>query len=244
MTVTDAPSGPVRFARFALPPHTLGYCGSTGTTPLSDYAGGFEDPGLRELARTFDGAYPYLEVLAGANGSQDPLAADVVEAYWIGNELLGQVGSHDFANSIDDRFRRRAGNEWGHLQRAAAGGIANHAFHVLSVMPWVGLLREGIVDEPLDIVDHCRISPATVVGFVDGDDPVRRLLVRRTPLRWSGSRLIHGTPVVEVARTSIEVDIGDTVAVHWDWVCERLTPRQVAWLRFVTDRQLAGLHVS
>ncbi len=32
---------------------------------------------------------------------------------------------------------------------------------------------------------------------------------------------------------------GDWVALHWDWVCDRLSPRQLANLRRSTSRQLA-----
>ena len=48
-----------------------------------------------------------LRLIAGANGRTDALDHDVVEAYWIGNQLLSHVGPHDFGVSIDDRFRRR-----------------------------------------------------------------------------------------------------------------------------------------
>ena len=43
------------------------------------------DRGLRDLAAGFEGAYPYLELIAAANGIEDPLDTRVVDAYWIGN---------------------------------------------------------------------------------------------------------------------------------------------------------------
>ena len=36
-----------------------------------------------------------------------------------------------------------------------------------------------------------------------------------------------------------DVAAGDMVAIHWDWVCERLDERQAATLRAWTARQLA-----
>lgn len=232
-------SGPVRFARFAYPPNRLGYCGPGDGGELAPHTRGHEDPGLREIAAGFAGAYPYLELLAGSNHRTDPLDAEVVEAYWIGNGLLDHVPVHDFGRSIDDRFRRRAGSLWRHVDATIPDGIANHSYHVLHVMPWVGLMRDGIVDEPLRIVDRCRVSWAEVLP---GDDD--RILVRRTPLVWSGSRLVYGAPVVDVVDSPIPVEPGDIVAVHWDWVCERLDPRQLAWLRRVTDRQLRALRAG
>jgi hypothetical protein len=32
---------------------------------------------------------------------------------------------------------------------------------------------------------------------------------------------------------------GDWVSLHWNWVCERLSPRRLAALRYHTLRQLA-----
>lgn len=235
-----AVSGPVRFARFAFPPNRLGYCGPGEGGDLAHYTTGHEDPGLREVAAGFEGAYPYLQLLAGA--ARDPLDPEVVEAYWIGNHLLDEVPRHDFGNSIDDRFRLRAGTAWHRLGDTIPRGVPHHSFHVMHVMPWAGLMRDGIVDEPLHIVDRCRISWATVIGPT-GDDS-GRVLIRRTPLVWSGSRLVDGEPVVEAVESPIDVEPGDTVAVHWDWICERLDADQLRWLRSVTERQRAGVHAG
>jgi hypothetical protein len=241
-----ATSGPVRFARFAFPPNRLGYCGPGDGGELAHYTRGHEDPGLRDIAAGFEGAYPYLQLLAGANRRGDPLDADVVEAYWIGNELLDHVLLHDFGNSIDDRFRRRAGVAWRQIEHGIPDGVANHSFHVMRVMPWAGLLRDGVVDEPLRIIDRCRISWATVIGHVDDtpDAGVGRVLVQRQPLVWSGSRLAFGEPVVDAVDSPFSVEPGDVVAVHWDWICERLDQRQLGWLQRVTSRQLTDLHAG
>ena len=119
-------------------------------------------------------------------------------------------------------------------------------------MPWAGLMRDGVVDEPLRIIDRCRISWGTVIGHVDdttdpGDatDPGDgRVLVRRVPLTWSGSRLMYSEPVVEALDSPFAVEPGDVVAIHWDWICERLDQRQLNWLQLVTNRQLAELHAG
>jgi len=241
-----ATSGPVRFARFAFPPNRLGYCGPGDGGELAHYTRGHEDPGLRDIAAGFEGAYPYLQLLAGANHRGDPLDADVVEAYWIGNDLLDGVSLHDFGNSIDDRFRRRAGASWRHIEHGIPGGVANHSYHVMNVMPWAGLMRDGVVDEPLRIIDHCRISWATVIGHVENtaDAGVGRVLVQRLPLVWSGSRLTFGEPVVDAVDSPFSVEPGDVVAIHWDWICERLDQRQLGWLQRTTNRQLVELQAG
>jgi hypothetical protein len=226
-------TGPQRFARFAYPPNALGYCGPGNPDDLFELATAQPDEELVRLARAFEGAFPYLELLAGANRRTDPLDPDVVEAYWIGNALLEKVSTADLGRSVDDRFRRRAGRRWGDLAEAVPAGCANHSFHVLSVSPWVGLLRGGLIDEPLGIMDDCRISWGTVLS-VDGQN----LVVERSPLIWSIDGLDHGPSVPTTIQALVPCQIGDVVAIHWGWACETLDARQVAWLRHVTNSQL------
>jgi hypothetical protein len=231
--MVDAPSGPLRFVRFASPPNRLGHCGPVASGGVGEYLHAPIDGGLAELAAQFEGAYPYLQLLAGAAHRDDPLDADVVEAYWIGNDLLDRVSVLDFGNSIDARFRRRAGSVWSRIAASVPAGVAHHSYHVLHVTPWTGLMRRGVVDEPLRIVDQCCVSWAHVVEA--GGAP----LVRRRPLVWAGSRLRLGEPVVEQVSSPIDVRVGDWVALHWGTVCERLRPDQLGWLRRTTLDQLA-----
>ena len=132
--------GPLLFARYAYPPNSLGLCGADVQQTLLQYgAAGESDGGLAELARTFEGAWPYLELIAGANGIADPLDPRVVEAYWVGNDLLDSVRPGDLARHIDDRFRGRLGRAREHIVDAVRGGaVPHHCFHVFAVYPWLG----------------------------------------------------------------------------------------------------------
>jgi len=228
-------TGPQRFARFAYPPNAHGYCGPDSSDDLLRLATVEPDEELLRLATAFEGAFPYLELLAGANRRTDPLDPDVVEAYWIGNALLENVSTADLGQSIDDRFRRRAGRRWGDLAKGVPTGCANHSFHVLSVSPWVGLLRGGLIDEPLGIIDDCRISWGTVLSA-----DAQHLVVDRSPLVWSIDGLEYGPPAPTTVQSLVPCEIGDVVAIHWGWACETLRPRQVAWLRHVTNSQLSN----
>jgi len=226
--------GPARFARYAVPPNRRGYCGPDpeefAELAAAGSAAGDE---LRRTARAFEGAYPYLELLAGAAPSKDPLDDAVVEAYWLGNSLLDRVDVASLGRSLDERFRRRAGRRWYRFEPAVDGGCANHAFHVLVVSPWVGLMRQGVVDEPLEIVDRCRISWGRVRAVV-GD----RAVVDRPPLRWQGGRLRLCPAETEEVSSPIPVEPGDAVSIHWGTVCDVLSPRQLSALASVTGRQL------
>ena len=72
-----------------------------------------------------------------------------------------------------------------------------------------------------------------------------RAVVDSRPLLWDGRALYLGSPVAEAVRTGSGgrtllpgLSPGDTVALHWDWVCDRLTARQQATLERLTRHQL------
>ena len=109
-------NGPLLFARYAFPPNELGYCGPDDWASLVEYANSPDRPAvdgdIRRLGRAFDGAMPYLELIAETTGIGDPFDRRVVHAYWVGNPLLDQVPLLDFGNSLRDRFHGRMGAEW------------------------------------------------------------------------------------------------------------------------------------
>jgi hypothetical protein len=241
-------SGALRFARYAYPPNELGFCGPDASRQLLEQVtAGVDDGDLHRLVRGFEGAWPYLELIARANGITDPLDARVVEAYWIGNDLLDHVGPRLMGDSLEDRFKGRTAGAW-HLlaESVPAGALPHHSFHVFGVYPWVGLLREGRTTEPLRVLDRCRIRWGEVVSVGIGE-----AVVRSRPLVWDGRRLSLGAVEEESAVVSLDglglagpVQPGDWCALHWDWVCERLDAEQVASLRRHTMRQLAAVNAT
>jgi hypothetical protein len=235
--------GPLLFARYAYPPNSLGYCGPGDHRALFEYAvADVVDPGLIELESAFAGAWPYLQLIAASIGGADPLAADVVEAYWVGNRLLDRIDPRWLAASLDDRFAARLGSARSTMTAlTAAGGVPHHSFHVLAVSPWIGLLRAGFTESSLLTMDRCRIRTGVVVSLDDGT-----ALVDTDRLTWDGEHLElapGATEIVQAAadgyRLAMDLAPGDSVALHWDWVCDRLTPAQARTMERFTRRSLA-----
>jgi hypothetical protein len=234
--------GVLLFSRYAYPPNELGYCGPDRPQQLLEQvSAGASDEGLRQLARGFEGAWPYLELIAASAGIADPLDERVVEAYWVGNRLLDGVGPRLMGDSLEARFKKRAAGSWNHLAEAVpAGAVPHHSFHVFAVYPWLGLLREGRLDEPLRVLDRCRIRWGQVVETV-GEEA----LVRSRRLEWDGQKLTLGASSVERVLVGLDglalagnLAPGDWCSLHWDWVCERLDERRLTALRSYTLRQL------
>jgi hypothetical protein len=237
---TRRPSGPLLFARYAYGPNRLGLCGPDDSAAL---LGGSAEDGderlVRQLAQGFEGAYPYLQLIARANGIADPLDRAVVEAYWLGSPLLESVSPTLMADSMRARFRPRLGQPtWKWLEAAVpAGARPVHAFHVLDVFPKVGLMRSEKVDQVLQVMDSCRIRWGRVQER-DGDT----LLVNAVPLAMVDGRLELAPPRTERITGWRdgqgflgEVAVGDVVSIHWDWACDVLSGEQlarlVAWTR-------------
>jgi hypothetical protein len=239
-------SGPELFARYAYPPNELGYCGpGEPAALLQATVEGGEGPLLAHLARQFEGAWPYLELIADCNAVADPLDRRVVEAYWIGNDLTRRVPPSALASSLDERFSHRAGTRFRPLIAAAwNGGIAQHNFHVFAVYPWLGLLRAGRASVPLDVLDQCRIRWGRVVAL-NGD----LVTVTSRGLELVGSQLCFSGERTEVVRRGVagvgfvdQLAVGDMVALHWDWVCERLAARALRQLRAATNDNLRAVN--
>ena len=236
--------GPVLFARYAFPPNSHGFCGPADSGGLFEYGvAGIDDGGLRAMARQFAGAWPYLELIAGATGIADPLDRRVVEAYWVGSARLDRVGTQSVGDSMEDRFRRLTGARFGGITEGVlAGGVPHHSFAVFCIYPYTGLLTDRRkAPSALTVLDRCRIRWGRVLA-VQGD----QVVVASPPLTWDGDALWLGAPQTETAVQSVDgvgmvggVAPGDWVSLHWEWVCDRLTEPQVVRLRRYTERHLA-----
>lgn len=238
--------GAVMFGRYALPPNEKGYCGPDRADELlervHDHASG---RALAEVARGFEGAWPYLELIGDCLG-RAPLDPLTVRTYWLGGRALARCGGRRFADSLETRFKPRLTRvEFERLSDAVAlGATPHHSFHVFGVYPWVGLLRGGMGDTPLEVLDLCRIRWGRVDSIV-GDSAV----VTAQHLAWDGTRLGLDPPRAETARVrrdghalARDVQPGDWVALHWDWVCERLTLADLQDLRASTLHELRAVN--
>jgi hypothetical protein len=236
-------SGPVLFARYAYGPNRLGLCGPDDAEALfGQTSSNGDDRELRDLARGFEGAYPYLELIARANAIADPLDRRVVEAYWLGSPLLERVSPNSMGESLRLRFRPKLGQRtWKWLESSAPSGAKPvHAFHVLDVFPKVGLMRSEQVENVLRVMDSCRVRWGRVIER-DGD----QLLVNAVPLAFADGELVLGpsrTERITAWRDGHgfigQVSPDDVVSIHWDWACDILDADQVGRLIAWTRRQL------
>jgi len=248
-------SGAAQFARYAFPPNELGYCGPAGAHVLLESGStGADQAEIADRARQFEGAWQYLEIIAAAAGIDDPLDSRVVEAYWLGNELLDRVEPGACAEQLRERFvgQITSGLD-AEPQLPAIEAVPQHSFHVFTVYPWVGMLT-GERSQPgsgtpagsdavaVSVLDRCRIRWGEVTEVER-----ERLQVLSQPLTWDGRELALGPAQPETVRWTdagrslLEtVHPGQQVALHWDWACDHLDSDQLRMLERYTQRQLAA----
>ena len=233
-----------RFLNYSYEPYRLHFCG-----PQDDKSGKVVDDFLKgrkisanrldKVAGEFVGVYPYLELIAEKN-KLEPLDEQVVEAYWIGNNLLKQVTSQDLKDLIFKKFVGQGKLSVAEGERLALGvpnrAVAHHSFHVLYV---------GSVTDTVQLVgkllDLCRISWGKVIGY-SGDT----IKVRYRPLIVKPNDLRLGRDEVEkeikwnkqVLPKVIENQI---VTFHWGMASEIISEDQVRNLEKYTLRNIDAI---
>ncbi|MFC1932782.1 DUF6390 family protein [Chloroflexota bacterium] len=230
--------GTIMFARYAFMPNKLGYCGSDDNRALFEYcAAEHTDPGLTIILQKFEAAYPYLKLIARSNHISDPFDVRVVEAYWLGNELLEQVDLTAFYNSLRERFAKRLDPKTlGYLlSKPPLRARPFHNFHVFDVHS-----RTGALDHSLDTMENCRIGWGRVKEI-----EATQLVVEHQPLILECGKLKLGEPRYKKVLRQIgdtgfitSCQVGDSVSFHWDWACEILSPREVQNLEKYTRYHL------
>ncbi len=218
-TSSSACAGALLFSRFAYPPSDLGHTDHDNARVLAAHVDESRDPRqLGTLARGLQGALPYLRAIADAAGIADSLDARVVEAFWIGSPLLDSA--------------------------SLPSPPPHHNFAVLADSPWVDMVRSSGEAEALAVVDQCRVRWGRVLSIRDSV-----AVVRSRPITSEGRRIVLGEPRVEMAVVRSEGDgkparvhQGDWCALHWNWVADRISTRQLVQLRKFTRLQLDAIN--
>lgn len=233
--------GALLFARYAYPPNELGYCGPDGAAAMLQPDATAE---IERRARQFEGAWCYLQFIAESAGIDDPLDARVVEAYWVGNDLLDLCDPHVLMRWLVPRFQGQVGGSW---LEAGERALAHHSFQVFEVYPWARLLAASaaplmpvmpVTPVALSVLEQCRIRVGVVLE-IDGETAT----VESLPLVWDGFRLTRGALRKELVRWSTSgrslidgIQPGNRVALHWDWVCDVISEAQA---RSINTREAA-----
>jgi len=227
-------NGLILFSKYAFAPNTLKYCGPKETGVVFGNITSEKEEisqNSKKLLLQFTGAVPYLELIARSNNIRDIFDYRVVEAYWIGNNLLLNVPARNFYASISDRFKKRTTlREWDKIApKPTLGAKPFHAFHVFDIGKKVGLINLGAVKEVIETMNNCRIGWGKVIsknleakGFSIGS-----AVVEYYPIILVNSKLKIGEKLERTFYfTDNKIKVGDEVSVHWQFICDKITMRE------------------
>jgi len=105
--------GVLACARYSFAPNYYKYCGPDANRSIAAYLQeGVSDPGLSVYLSEFAVLYPYLKLIAHENGLTNPFDPRVVEAYWVGNNLLEHIGMKSFSQHLlyEQHLKKRLPN--------------------------------------------------------------------------------------------------------------------------------------
>ena len=224
-------------ARFSIATNRLQFCGPSDAEPALYRAITTEEghAEARNHLSRFEALMPYLEAIGRKHGL-DPFDPRVVEAYWIGNELLDDFSREDFRALIGALVRRGLPRSLGDdlVQRLPANPIPHHMFHVAYV--GVGSVT-GHVETTLANMESCRPAWATI----ERKSP-STIQVQRPTLSLRAGRLVLGPPasldLTYDPRALPEIEVGQAVAIHWGWPALQLDAQRTSSLIQYTQRSL------
>lgn len=234
--------GIMRCGRYSFGPNRLHYCGPDVNKELHDLIEqGGNNFGLSHILKQFKTLFPYLKYIAEINKIKDPFDTRVVEAYWLGNELLEKVEQRTLYNflvdnlKIKDKLKRKEFN-WLE-EKIKKGAVPHHSFHVFNI--WT---QEGHGDhlENLNRMDECRISSGTITE-VKGPE----IVVSTEPLIYINGKFVLGPVISKTLTRQLEseydieqIKIGQIVSIHWSVPCEVITKKQAETLRKYTLKNI------
>lgn len=236
-------------AAYAMKPNELGRCGPSGAHQIL-FRFVAQDEGTEEEIRTvlrqFPVAMPYYQIIARANGIADPFDQAVVEAYWLGNELLERVALRDVAQLIRDDLAREG---WSKEQLAwtfsALRLTKARPHHGLTVLYFYNRQLKNIeLPETVKIdlrqrVNQCRVSAGVVI-----ESNQSQIVVEYEPLVFGEKRIVLGPrQKLTVQRGFLsEVAVGAVVSFHLGWGVQVLTNQQKLNLKEYTQLSLMAVN--
>ncbi len=233
-------------SRYAYPPNSLSLCGPEKQTDLAWYSGNLTvDLGTKELLEQFGTLYPYLKLIAAENNRKDPFDPEVVEAYWIGNALLKNVGLSPFMKHLTDDLQLAKKVPKKTLlsiaQHIDTGGLPFHNFHVLAIYRRTGNIPDV---HTIRTMDACIINFGKVLNKTE-----ETLTVLTKPIISTNGILLWGKPIRRHLSTqgvhdrlAADIKPGDWISYHWGQFCESLSPRKLRNLKQYMTSTLSVLN--
>lgn len=229
-------------ARYAFAPNFFHYCGPETEGEFGSYVVADQADGkLIEYLTGFETLYPYLQSIAHANNIKDPFDPSVVEAYWVGNNLLNLVTPQQTyeAFTSGQHLDKRLDNKsirWLYPKIDMQAKL-HHSFHVFNIFTRTG---HRTVAHTVETMDQCRIGWGQIIDskLKTENSNVVQLNSQRLEYYEGNLRFLESTRQVINPIEGLVLEVGDWVSYHWGYVCEKISSNQVRWLTQLTAHHL------
>lgn len=240
-------------AKYATSPNLLGYCGPDDFQNIIDHLR--ENVANRELELLlcqFETLFPYLNLIAKTNKTDDPFDERVVEAYWIGNPLLEKVKEADLIFHLRENLlleRKLAKVDFKKLIKKSflLPFLPHHAFHVVNIFK---MARLDLDSYKIEAIDNCRIGWGEIDKILNIKNKkyrqkIKKMFVKTKPLSKKNGALILDRPVLREIKVDYKgkefiknLKVGDWVSFHWGYLCDVLNHGQVENLKFYSQKAI------
>lgn len=235
--------GVIRCTRYAFMPNRLNFCGPENQDDVLEfYANANKDlvrGTIEPLLRDFETMYPYLKFIAKENKISDPLDEKVVDAYWLGNSLLGKISAKKYYNYLikDFDLKKKVGKKTVRNidSNFSDQSIPHHNFHALNIFRHTGKNKGILV---ANVFDMCRISSAVIEKIDGGVLKVKRKIILVDEVgNLYETKLKIDKVLNDFENTTLVRGLkkGDIISVHWNSVCEKISISQAKNLQQITD---------
>lgn len=232
-------------ARYSVAPNYFGYCGPDKNKNLiHQVTEKISDKETLNILSQFETLYPYLQLIARENKVTDPFHPKVVEAYWIGNKLLEKASLSKFISFLDEKLQveKKVGrkNARNIKRKISTKQIyPHHSFHVLNIFKHTNI-DLGLPE--INVIDNCRIGFGKIRSQ---NKKTKTWFVEMQPMKIVTGILTLGKPEIREVRDDYkgkiiikDVRLNQWVSIHWGFICDKLSEKQVKNLAYYTQRAI------
>ena len=185
----------------------------------------------RELIESMESVNIFLRLIAEKNNLKE-LSRKVVEAYWIGNELLDSINGSDIKKALKKELKPEVARLLS--KKVPSNAVPHHSFHVFHINAVSG------AQIFFSNIDNCRIHSAIVSDVGKGT-----LVVSYKPLVKLG-RIEQKQDVEKKISYNPKLvkglAVGDIIAVHWNLAIDKLTKKQAESLDEYTQINIRAMN--
>lgn len=236
-------------SRYAVAPNFFGYCGPDENASLIDHLKEkTADKEVSNILSQFETLFPYLKLISAENKIADFFDKKVVEAYWIGNNLLDNISNKNYSYLLTEKLDLEKKMGIIKFQKVKAKIMSakfypHHAFHVFNIFKRTG---HNFSSHTLNTMDECRIGWGKIKKILNSEFRIQNVIeIETQQLTMNNKQLTFTNQIAKEIKINYKgksffenLKIGDWVSFHWGFVCDTLTQIQVKNLDFYTKQAI------